>query len=178
MPFGLKQSDMILAPFENLTYTSSLSEKELIESISENIEPKRAYRKKSFGKSNTKPYEGSINGSEFKVNRIINYRNSFIPIISGFISQTTRGSRVMVKMRLHAFVYVFMAVWLGATGYIFSSWSISSLTGDTFELEALMPLGMLVFGYLLATISFQVEAIKAKKDLAKILQAKIEETPN
>lgn len=129
-----------------------------------------------FGTNNHKPYEGSINGNSFSITRIIGYRNSFLPRISGEIEKDFDGSRINVKMRLHVVVIVFLFIWFGgvgigcsaalATGFKFGS--------QSFEPMSLIPFGMLIFSYALVTGGFKYESIKSKKYLSQLFEAEIE----
>jgi|GEM_PF-3448503 len=46
---------------------------------------------------------------------------------------------------------------------------------QNFEPVILIPLGMLVFGYVLVTGGFKYESVKSKKYLAQLFEAEIEE---
>ena len=69
-----------------MIYESILTESGLKERIGQNIEPKKTLRL-GFKNKNTKLYEGYLNGNNFEINRIISYRNSFLPQIKGEIYQ-------------------------------------------------------------------------------------------
>jgi len=72
--------NMKYLPFENITYRSNLDSEEIIKRVEEIIEPKRTFRITwTFGGGNHKPYEGEIRGTSFHMNRITEYRNSFLP---------------------------------------------------------------------------------------------------
>jgi len=107
-------------PFENITYNTLLNPDEILKRLSEIIEPKKTIRMKGmFGNNDHKPYEGRIIKNTFSINRIIAYRNSFIPTIKGIIKKDTNGTKVTVKMRLHEVAMVFMFIWFGGVGIAF-----------------------------------------------------------
>lgn len=161
-------------PFENITYQTKLDSEEILSRINEIIEPKKTLRMTGiFGSSDHKPYEGSINGSSFNINRIIGYRNSFLPRIKGNIEKDFGKTKVNVKMRLHPFVLVFMIVWCGGVGLGFLAFLTATIGKGTFEPAILIPLGMLLFGYGLTTGGFKYESIKSKKYLAELFEAEI-----
>lgn len=128
-----------------------------------------------FGSGNHNPYEGSINGSSFKINRIIGYRNSFLPIINGVIEKDFNGTKIKVKMRLHTFVIVFMFIWFGGVGIGCLAFLPMIFNSQDFESMVLIPFGMLIFGYALVTGGFKYESIKSKKYLAQLFEAEIEQ---
>ena len=163
-------------PFENITYRTNLELEEIQKRINEVIEPKKTFRMTGiFGNSNHKPYEGSINGNSFNMTRIIGYRNSFLPRIKGEIEKGFNGNKINVKMRLHAFVIVFMFIWFGGVGIGCLAVLSTLSNSDNFEPMTLIPCGMLVFGYALVTGGFKYESIKSKKYLAQLFEAETEE---
>lgn len=159
-------------PFENIIYRTKLDSEQILMKIGEIIEPKKTFRMTGiFGSSDHKLYEGSVNGNSFKMTRIIGYRNSFLPRIIGIIEKDFNGTKVNVKMRLHPFVTVFMIIWLGGVGIgCLAALTISSQS-QNFEPMTLIPLGMLIFGYVLVTGGFKYESIKSKKYLAELFES-------
>ena len=59
-----------------------------------------------------KPFCGEVSGSTFKVMRVIRYRNSFLPVVSGTLEPRGAGTRVHVRLRLHAWVMAFIVFFL------------------------------------------------------------------
>lgn len=116
-------------------------------------------------------FEGSVSEEGFKINRIIRYRNSFLPVLQGQFFSHGHGVRIEVMMRLHVSVIVFCLVWIGFVGYMLWAFIRQWLEVGKYENAILGPIGMLVFLYLLVTISFGIEANKARKLLARICQA-------
>lgn len=164
---------MKFLPYEHIIYKTRLKEEEIIRRLSDCIEPEKTFRIRFIGIRSKKPYEGEINGLSFRMNRIINYRNSFLPRITGVIEKEFDGLRINVKMRLHIFVLVFLCVWcvgVGLGSLVFLTLAINHLVHVPM---ALIPLGMLVFSYLLTMGAFKFESIKSKKYLQEILEAEI-----
>ena len=163
-------------PFENITYRTKLDSEQILMKIDEVIEPEKTFRLTGvFGNSDHKSYEGSINGNSFKMTRIISYKNSFLPRIKGTVEKDFNGAKVKVKMRLHPFVIVFMVIWFGGIGIgCLAALTISS-TSQNFEPMTLIPVGMLIFGYLLVTGGFKYESIKSKEYLAELFESTNEE---
>jgi hypothetical protein len=84
-----------------------LSPKEVLDVVKANTEPRQFFRPSS----ETKYFEGEVDEANFKMRRIIKYRNSFLPQINGAVDAVEMGSIVSVKMRLHGFVAVFSSIW-------------------------------------------------------------------
>ncbi len=161
-------------PFENITYETKLDTEEILNRINEIIEPKKAFRMTGiFGSGNHKPYEGSIIGNSFNINRIIGYRNSFLPRIKGNVEKGFHSTKVNVKMRLHPFVLIFLFVWCGGVGIGLLALLSTAIENGKFEPFILTPLAMLLFAYGLTTGGFKYESIKSKKYLAQLLDAEI-----
>src|SRR5687768_10407578 len=98
--------------FENYVLTSKLSIEEIKRRLVNNIEPKKSFSFFGFNKSSNKPYKGQIIGDTFTISRIINYRNSFLPVITGRISTFLGKTQINVKMRPVTSVLIFISVWL------------------------------------------------------------------
>ena len=163
-------------PFENITYKTKLNKGEIQNRLSENIEPKKILRFRGILSSNNhKPYEGSITGAEFNVNRIIKYKNSFLPRISGMIDHDISGSLIHVKMRLSVFMIVFLCIWFGGVGIgCFFSLSVL-LTRSNFEPILLIPIGLFVFVYMIVILGFKYESTKSKQFLTQLFEAEVVE---
>jgi hypothetical protein len=108
----------------------------------------------SFGKPVSPPFIGSVQGESFKIRRDIRYRNSFLPIIWGRVTQNGVGARVYVTMFIHPIVALFMIFWLGMAGFA----AVSARSASS-----MIPSGMFIFGVALAAGGFIPEAIKAKR---------------
>lgn len=122
------------------------------------------------------PYEGEIKGTSFKVSRIINYGNSFLPVVFGKIISDGNQTRVIIKMRPIKSVLIFMTLWLGLVGLLCLGILVSGLlqikqllkTG--FSPAYLIPFGMFAFGYSLILLGYRLEAKKTKEFLVKLLK--------
>jgi hypothetical protein len=107
------ESTMNLPPYDRFTIKTYLSPEAARAKLERNIEPHKLIR--LLG-SHDKPYQGAIEGYRFQVTRIIHYRNSFLPVISGEIQPDYGGALVTITMRPHGFVLFFMIIWLGMVG--------------------------------------------------------------
>ncbi len=162
-------------PAEDITFQSKLKATALLQRLEDSIEPERAFRFGLFQRRETKPYQGKVLGHTFNISRIISYRNSFLPRISGSIEATFSGSLIRVKMRLHVAVIVFMCIWggiVGSVGFLF----LSQAFGNTdFDPMTLMPLGMLLVFYVVIMLAFKYESKQSKADLESLFEAEIVE---
>jgi hypothetical protein len=154
---------MLFLPFESLTIKTNLNPDQVRERLSNVIEPPKRFRSSGiFSKRSSKPYEGTISGNRFRINKIINYQNSFLPIIEGEICPETMGCRIKIKMNMHIAVILFMLFWIGNLLPVSLGFLLAMLTDASMGIAGLAPLGMCIFGYLLCTIAFQAEAQNSK----------------
>ncbi|WP_333454336.1 MULTISPECIES: hypothetical protein [unclassified Microcoleus] len=122
-----------------------------------------------FSQPPAKPYEGTISGKTFKINRIIIGRHLLFPIIQGDIHNQQFGCSIKIRMSLHKTVIGFLILWLWTTGSIgmfaLFAWLVEPSVGAIF----LPILGMFILGWLLCLIPFKIEAKAATKFLAILL---------
>lgn len=147
-----------LLPIEDITYRTILSADDALIRIN------------SDGR-----YDYVSRGSKdaaFSIKRIISYRNSFSPIIEGFISEDITGTIVRVKMRLHRFVLIF-SICCFCFSLFATIASIKTMISDGFDIIYLTPFGMLIFLYLMVYGGFKFESMKVKEDIRSILDAEI-----
>lgn len=172
MTHVLRPVFMKYLPAEDLTFQSKLKEAELLQRLKDNVEPVRI-RFWLFTRRETKPYQGKVVGSTFNISRIISYRNSFLPRISGSIENTFSGSLIRVKMKLHIAVIIFLCIWcgiMGTVGFVF----LSPTFGSTdFDPMTLIPLGMLVVFYVVVMLAFKYESKISIADLQSLFEAEI-----
>lgn len=163
-------------PYEAYILYTDLPVQEVLDRIKENVRP--LSRKILSGQQPDKPYEGTVTEPMFEISRVISYRNSFLPKISGRVFSRGPQTHVIVKMRLFSFVAVFMTIWLSFAALLFIFMASLSIFYTQKFLQSpgilflLMPLGMFIFGSLLSIIPFKAEAEKSKKFLQKLLESK------
>ncbi|WP_445455086.1 hypothetical protein [Flavobacterium sp. HNIBRBA15423] len=166
-----------ILPFEKLVYRSTLPKDELLVHLQNEIEAEKPFSFRANKFIYSKPYIGKIYNDSFEIKRAINYRNSFLPQIKGEIKDDLNGSKITVKMNLIEIVKVFMIIWLSGVlvGCLVISYNLIFKNDLNSEGTYFMftPFFMLLFGVVLVSLGFKVESKKSKKDLEKILKAKI-----
>lgn len=163
-------------PFENYVLTSRLSPEVIRQRLDENVGVKRSGWSKRIDQDSGKPYEGEMYGNSFTINRVINYKNSFLPEIKGDIIAMPGKTQLVVKMRPVSFVLIFMSIWLGfvglaCVGTVIAAISAMAKKETPFSATILIPFAMFIFGYLLITLSFKAESSRAKNFLKDIVDA-------
>lgn len=166
-------------PYENYNLTTELTLIEVNKRLSYNIELRQKNKFTLFNNYNTtKPYIGEYNINSFCINRIINYRNSFLPIIKGEISTTNNLTHINIKMRPKLIVTIFMTFWLSIIGIICLGVLIIGIINSSLVLKEgfspfiLIPFGMFIFGYLLFYKAFKFESKKSKEFLNNLFDIK------
>ncbi|MBN9386319.1 MAG: hypothetical protein J0H74_36510 [Chitinophagaceae bacterium] len=164
-------------PIGKYTLTSRLPVEEVKRRLADNIDPKRGLRLSTYRKNSTKPYEGEILGNTFTISRVIDYKNSFLPVIKGNISTFSGKTKINIKIRPVLFVLIFMTIWLGVVGLvclgiIFTGLAqIREISQHRFSPMLLIPFAMFIFGCLLITLSFKTESERSKKFLLQLWEA-------
>ncbi|HUC80491.1 MAG TPA: hypothetical protein VMR70_06215 [Flavisolibacter sp.] len=163
-------------PFDNFTLQTNLSETDVWQRI-ENITEAKEHSSSSFSGNSTKPYVGELSDRTFKIWRVPNQRNSFLPIIKGQVATHLGKTEIAIKMRPAGFVVVFMCLWLGIVGIpcvgiiINTFLEFQQQPEKRFSPFSLIPFGMFAFGYALLTIAYKTESRKSKAFLKQLLEA-------
>lgn len=161
-----------LLPIENYSFTTHLTAEELEKRLYQIVQPtKGLFNNNDLGK----PYEGWVNKNSYVVNRVINYRNSFLPVIIGTYEPFSSLTQVNIKMRLQDFVLVFLAIWFGilSLAIIAISFNIGSNISETPFPKILFPLGMMIFAYLLTILCFKYESSLARKFFSNLFEVQL-----
>jgi hypothetical protein len=93
-------------PYERLVIETKLTPGEVAERLREVTAPGRRLRFRSSAPE--KDFQGTVSDREFRITRVIDYRNSFLPVVRGRIEDAPGGARVEVSMRLQPVVFGFM----------------------------------------------------------------------
>jgi len=172
---------MYLIPYDRFTISTHLSPQGVADRLSPVVLETRSWGE-SIAASLDRPLrsmddpkpperlEGVIRPSGFKVHRVIYYRNSFLPIVSGrYLQRPDGGTDVHVSMRLHWFTLIFMVIWLSGTGAGSVAPIEKLIDRQPIEPILMMPVAMLVFGLVLTLGAFWPEAGKVRRFLKELL---------
>jgi hypothetical protein len=156
---------MWLFPYRRFSIETSFTPAEVVERLRGAVEPERWLR---WSRPQA-PFEGIVGTNWFEVTRIIHYRNSFLPTISGSIDPTPRGSRLSGDMRINPWVLAFMIFWIVVVGI----GGVGLLHQSGFDVALLAPLGMLAFGVALPLMGFIAEARRATQILTDLVKGMV-----
>jgi hypothetical protein len=168
-------------PVENYIIRTKLTEEQIVQRLNEFTKNTGVKSNASlfgfgtlFGQKSGGPYEGTIKSNEFKISRIISYRNSFLPVIRGSVSSFLNQREITISMGLNLFVKVFMIIWLSLSLFASLLILVEFLNGSVHTNwlpEKFIPLLMVVFGYVMMILAFKFESRKSKKDLNALFEA-------
>lgn len=162
-------------PVEKYILETSLPVEEIKRRLLDNIAPKRR-RFSIVRKDSYKPYEGEMLDNTFTINRIIDYRNSFLPIIKGHISTFVDKTQIEIQMRPITLVLVFMCGWLGIVGIaclgiiLAGLLQIRQILHDGCSPMFLIPFVMFLFGCIAMLFGFKTESKKSRVFLAQLFE--------
>lgn len=157
---------ILLIPYTRFTIKTYLQAHEAEQQLAAHVEP----RKLSRGLSrNHRFFAGTLENGKFNLNRIIHYRNSFLPIIVGQIHDDLDTRRIEITMRLSYFVVGFMVLFIPfwaymAFGYLMSPEEISDVR------PFILFFGFLLLFYGISMIFYNYEVNKARRHLEEIFQ--------
>ncbi|MBX9625886.1 MAG: hypothetical protein K2X82_18950 [Gemmataceae bacterium] len=160
---------MPLFPYRRFRLESPLPPAEVMARLAAAVEPVRWVRWPFEPPG--RPFEGEVGPNEFRVTRVIRYRNSFRPDIEGRVVWTPDGSVIEGTAALQLWAAAFMSVWLACAGLavVGCLWMFvrDGLAGDWRPI-LFAPVGLFVFGWAMTTGGFTVEARRALALLREI----------
>jgi hypothetical protein len=159
--------DFVRPPFRKFEFSTPMSTAHATRVLQEIVEPPRKWGAPTSTKRGF--FEGRVAPSgRFKIHRVINYQNSFVPIVEGNFRRDEQGTLVTLNMRL---VWPVVPVWLGIMLFLaWNSISVDSPLAGPFAVRILL-LAMTLVIYLVATIPFAIEMRIAMKRLLELLRS-------
>ncbi|UUC47155.1 hypothetical protein [Flavobacterium cerinum] len=165
---------MKLLPYGKITYRTKLTEAEVVHNLSEQVRIWGIDRSGNSEANASKRYEGSIGKQSFDIKRVITYRNSFRPAITGIIDKESKGTIIQVKIGGQGILWV-LILWLA--GMLFAG--ITTTLFETYDNKAdfqaviALLIMMFLFVYGMVMMSFVSEWELSKDNLKKIFEAEI-----
>lgn len=156
---------------------TKLSVDEVLRRLAENIQVKQGFSFTSFSRSYSKPYTGQIVGATFTMRRNTNYKNSFLPVITGQISTCFGQTQVNIRMRPVTYVLIFISFWLGIVGLVclgllfIGFLQFRQIIQNGFSPLLFIPFVMFAFGCSLTNFAFKREIENSKMFLASLLES-------
>lgn len=158
---------MKLLPYRKTTVTTKLTKEEVLEKIRQNTA-----KPDLFNPRGSTQFSGIVNPESFKIRRNLDYKNSFVPFMTGRFLQHQTHTTIEVTFKPLEFFIGFMILWLGAVTCACIGVLYISLTDEKgFSAPMLIPFGMLIFGTILFSGAFAFEYPKSKAALLDLIEA-------
>lgn len=159
-----------ILPYLEHTIRTTKSPQEIHDIMQSVTSSKRAWVSRPPGE-----FIGTIEQYDFKIMRIINYRNSFLPVIKGAIKKGEGAYVVALKMQLHPITYIFLIIWFSLAGLSFLVGVLDLITSKPTDVTMFLATGgFIAWGQILSRCGFFFQAKKDIKRLEELLNA---ETP-
>jgi len=159
---------ILLIPYIHLTLKTYLPAHEAEQRLAAHVEPRKLRWRLSH---NHKFFTGTVENGRFNINRIIHYRNSFLPIIVGQIHDDLDTTRIEITMRLSYLVIAFMALFIPFWAFASFDFLFSPESSNPTSFAAFF--GFLVLFYGISMIFYNYEVNKARQHLEEIFQVQI-----
>lgn len=164
---------MKLIPSKRVQLITALSQEKVKNILNEVIKPKKS-AVLNLGKSKSNAlFEGVLSEDQFRIQRIINYRNSFLPEITGHFNSSLNGTKIDLNFKIQPFALIFMGIWFGILSMALIAILVGVFAQGANPMAILAPLIMLIFGFALVYFGFHKEVAKGISSLRRILNARI-----
>lgn len=110
-------------------------------------------------------FEGDLSPQQFNITRIINYRNSCIPVIRGRFEPSATGTRIVVEMSMHPLGWVLL---VGFATVSFFVLSILAVSGQGLPATAILAFAGPTLIALVCWVAFIAEANAARAALSRL----------
>lgn len=165
-----------ILPVENYHLAIDLPVEEVHKRLANCIETSKNSTSSSLSRTLNKPYEGKILENSFSIKRVIQYRNSFLPVISGQIIPHQNHVEIKIKMKPIKIVIIFMSLWLGLVGLFcivilaMGIVQFQQIIRNGFSPFALIPFILFLLGYSMLMFAFKFEARRSKYFLTRLFE--------
>uniref|UniRef100_B8HTG1 Uncharacterized protein n=1 Tax=Cyanothece sp. (strain PCC 7425 / ATCC 29141) TaxID=395961 RepID=B8HTG1_CYAP4 len=154
---------MKLLPYDRFSLETTAPLEVVRERLASQVEPPKNLR---WPSRNHLPYQGQVGEDGFTISRVLDYRNSFAPIIWGRFACSETGTIVQITMGLHSAVAVLLSLWL----LFWYSMIIPVVLFTTMPTSvALLFVGVPVVALVIFSFAFWYEANRSRRDLTQII---------
>lgn len=151
----------------NYKIESQKTKKEILGIIQANTSDRRRPLVAGYGKF----FYGKVLDDSFQIQRRVDFRNEFLAVIIGKISESENGSTIDIMLRLGSLLKGFLIFWFAVVSSMCVVFPVIMI-GYGFTPFFLIPYGMLIFGILLVSISWKKEIKIVIKKLDELLKDK------
>jgi hypothetical protein len=148
-----------LLPYHSETLVSALSKKEILGHLIR-VTREVNYLDSRTLQDSTIKFNGMIGQEGFRISKVINRGDTFLPLITGEVETTPRGSIIFMRYRLFPGAVFFLIFW----SLVLLAFSIFYFVGDKNFTYGFICLGLACLNYLLCVFFFHRQ-IKAAREL-------------
>ncbi len=112
-------------------------------------------------------FEGSIRPEGFWISRIISYRNSCIPIVTGRFEPSGAGTRITIEMNMHPLGWVFLVGGMGLS-FTIPTAILSANQSSSSSVLAIVAFAAPCFIFMVCWLAFGAEASIARAAMRRI----------
>src|SRR5262245_60494454 len=155
-----------LIPYKRFVIQTDLSCAQAADTLRQFVGPRRIGSR--FWFRDTSDFQGEVLPDRFKIQRVIRYRNSFLPVLHG--SFTTNGNETLIDVRMVVNPFVLACVLLLCSGVVIgiAKAVFVFLHDGVPDRRLLFLFFMLLFIYLLIFLGYGSEAEKSESMLKEI----------
>jgi hypothetical protein len=159
-----------LLPYWKFIIHTPLSQQEALTRLSSEVSS--AQRRFFFSwDSSSQEFRGIVSNNDFCIERIIHYKNSFLPTIYGHFLPTKTGLQIRIVMSLHPITLIIGIVLCLCALPFLVSFVYRFIAIGHFDEALKTPFQVMAFLYLLFTGGFAFEAVKARRLLNRIFES-------
>jgi len=149
----------------NLRIESLKSRHEIMQILKDNTHEDIPILKAVFSENVfNKFFRGEISEDSFKIQRCVMGQMGFVPLAYGTITEKEKGTKISITIKRMKGINIFSVFWFG--GVVFLLISIIIVNPNFF----FIPLGMLIYGFLLHYVTYKIESEKAIIKLQEIFK--------
>ena len=125
-------------------------------------------RKIAFSVNNE--FFGQVYPLGFRITPRLNYRNSFVPLVTGKMTEKEGGTTVEITLQMHILTRVFLTVWNGIACIIFLCTILALFAGGLEQIFIfIVSICLLILGQVFPRCGFYGPAKKALERLKELL---------
>ena len=157
---------MKLLPYRKITISTKLSKEEVLQKIRENTA--KPYIMNPGGNT---LFSGVVIAESFRVRQNLDYKNSFVPFMTGRFLQHPGHTTLEVTFKPLEFVMAFMALWVGGVALACIGAFYTIITNESSPAPLFIPFLMFIFGTIVFSGAFALEYQKSKAALLNLIEA-------
>lgn len=115
-------------------------------------------------------FYGQVHLLDFRIAPRLNYRNSFVPVLTGKMTEKKGGTAIEITLRMHILTRVLITLWNGMACFCFLCAVMAVFTGGLEQMTLIIvSLGLLILGQAFPRCCFYGPAKNALKRLKELI---------